>query len=56
MMKDSMICHFDAKGRLMIPASLRDKLNLGEVVELTVTRDGLLIRDPQSEPLPTEEK
>ena len=39
----------DNLGRLVIPKEMRDSFKLNEVVELVVTKDGILIRNPKYE-------
>ena len=46
-MNDIFYCHFDAKGRIVIPAALRERFDLQNEVELVATKDGILVRAPQ---------
>ena len=39
----------DNLGRLVIPKEMRDSFKLNEIVELVVTKDGILIRNPKYE-------
>lgn len=36
----------DRLGRLVIPKEMRDTLKLGEIVELVMTEEGVLVRNP----------
>lgn len=37
----------DSLGRLVIPKEMRDSLGLGHEVELVMTKEGVLVRNPQ---------
>ena len=37
----------DSLGRLVIPKKLRERLNLGSKIELVLTPEGLLVRNPE---------
>ena len=37
----------DSLGRLVIPKEMRETFNLDKTVELIVTQDGILIRNPK---------
>ena len=38
----------DSLGRIVIPKEMRERLSLGREVELVLTDEGILIRDPRS--------
>ena len=44
----------DNLGRLVIPKEMRDSFKLNEIVELFVTKDGILIRNPKYEVIEKE--
>ena len=41
-----VIKEIDKLGRIVIPKDMRDRLALGESVEVTLTEEGILIRNP----------
>lgn len=43
----------DRLGRLVIPKEMRETLQLGEVVELVMTEEGVLVRNPEFKLVPT---
>ncbi len=42
-----IIKEIDKLGRIVIPKEMRDRLALGDAVELTLTEEGVLIRNPE---------
>ena len=44
----------DNLGRLVIPKEMRDSFKLNEIVELVITKDGILIRNPKYEVIEKE--
>ena len=38
----------DSLGRIVIPKEMRERLSLGREVELVLTDEGILIRDPRA--------
>ena len=47
--KIGVLKEIDNLGRLVIPKEMRDFFKLSELVELVVTTDGILIRNPKYE-------
>ena len=47
--KIGVLKEVDNLGRLVIPKEMRDFFKLSELVELVVTTDGILIRNPKYE-------
>ena len=43
----------DRLGRLVIPKEMRATLQLGDVVELVMTEEGVLVRNPEFKLVPT---
>lgn len=50
-MKDSVgvIKEIDNLGRIVIPKEMRERLSLEKRVELVLTKDGVLLRNPEYE-------
>ena len=49
-MKDKsvgVIKEIDKLGRIVIPKEMRERFLLGKLVEVTLTKDGILIRNPE---------
>ena len=49
-MKDKsvgVIKEIDKLGRIVIPKEMRERFLLGELVEVTLTKEGILIRNPE---------
>ena len=42
-----VIKEIDKLGRIVIPKEMRERFMLGKLVELTLTKDGVLIRNPE---------
>ena len=42
-----VIKEIDKLGRIVIPKEMRDRLAFGESVEVTLTEEGVLIRNPE---------
>lgn len=42
-----VIKEIDKLGRIVIPKEMRDRFALGELVEITLTTEGILIRNPE---------
>ena len=42
-----VIKEIDKLGRLVIPKEFRERLNMGKAVELLITENGVLIRNPE---------
>ena len=47
--KVGVIKEIDSLGRLVIPKEMRELFKLGKNVELIITKDGVLIRNPKYE-------
>ena len=47
--KIGVIKEIDNLGRIVIPKDFRDRLLLGKVVEIILTQEGVLIRNPEYE-------
>ena len=50
-MKESVgvIKEIDNLGRIVIPKEMRDRLFLGKTVEVVLTKEGVLLRNPEYE-------
>lgn len=50
-MKDTVgvIKEIDNLGRIVIPKEIRDRLSLGKRVEVVLTKEGVLLRNPEYE-------
>lgn len=46
----------DRLGRIVIPKEMRELFNMTERVELVVTKDGILMRNPKFELVPKKER
>lgn len=46
----------DRLGRIVIPKEMRELFNMTERVELVVTKDGILMRNPEFELVPKKER
>ena len=42
-----VIKEIDKLGRIVIPKEMRDRFVLGELVEVSLTKEGVLIRNPE---------
>ena len=42
-----VIKEIDKLGRIVIPKEMRDRLGFGDSVEVVVTEEGVLVRNPQ---------
>ena len=42
-----VIKEIDKQGRIVIPKEMRERYSLGESVEILMTEDGVLIRNPE---------
>ena len=47
MEKIGVIKEIDKLGRIVIPKEMRDRLGFGDSVEVVVTEEGVLVRNPQ---------
>ena len=45
--KVGIIKGFDKLGRIVIPKELRDRFELSDAVEIVVTVDGILLKNPE---------
>jgi AbrB family looped-hinge helix DNA binding protein len=46
-MKVGVIKEIDKLGRIVIPKEFRERLGIGKEVEIVLTNEGLLIRNPE---------
>ena len=51
-----IIKEIDKLGRLVIPKEIRERYGLDEYVEITTTRNGVLIRNPRYKLICVDEK
>lgn len=47
MEKIGVIKEIDKLGRIVIPKEMRDRLGFGDSVEVVVTEEGVLVRNPE---------
>lgn len=51
-----VIKEIDSLGRIVIPKEMRDRLFFGKRVEVVLTKDGVLLRNPEYELIKVKDK